>query len=315
MRCLMTIVLLLAPVICNQEEVFAEGEGLHERLIDSKKDTIVSIKAVLKIRISTEGGSQDTDYPVNTTGIVVDATGLVMVPRMLFDLYFYYGEAYDESGVNIQVTDVRVVFPGEPKGVPALMVAKDAGLGLGFVQIQDLGDRKLSVVNLGDTAAPDMEQTLYAITRMTSHFDHAPICVELRAVGRVTKPRVMWLLRGEGVRDMSGCAPLYHADGRVVGVCIHQKGVGEEGSFAPFLLETKRVSRLINKALPRAKEELARAKEAAEEAAAERGEDDKAEDEDEDEEGVEGEEDSDAKDGPDPKKDSKKKIGTKKDSA
>lgn len=265
MRTLAGATALLVAALVIAQGVAAEPESVRARLLREKAATVVSVKAVLKIKLTGSGGAREAEYPISTAGTVVDASGLVMVPRMIFDAYFYYDrkrfEGYD---VHTEPTNVRTIFPGNAKEHASVFVAKDTSLGLGFVQIQDVSGLEVAAVEIAGEWEPDMDAVLHAVLRMGSQFDYAPICVDLRLVGKLTKPRTMWLIRGEGSNDLNGCDAIYDAAGRVAGVCVHHKGVGGVGDYQSFLVRAGPVRQVIGRALKRAKAELERLREAPE---------------------------------------------------
>ena len=259
---------LLAAAMLILQVADAEPESVRARLIREKAATVVSVKAVLKIKLTSKEGVREAEYPVSTAGTVVHASGLVMVPRTMFDAYFYYDQKrFSGYDVSTEPTNVRTIFPGDTKEYASVFVAKDTGLGLGFVQIEDAGQRKIEAVDIAGDRQPDMNTVLHAVLRMGSQFDFAPICVDLRLVGKLTKPRTMWLIRGEGSYDLNGCDAIYDGACTVVGVCIHHKGVGGVGDYEPFLVKAPTARQVIARALKRAKTELERLREAKEEQA------------------------------------------------
>jgi hypothetical protein len=64
----------------------AEDEGVYENLIDQKMASIVSVKLVLSVKVSHSGQViQEQDANIAATGVVVDASGLVMLPVSTFE--------------------------------------------------------------------------------------------------------------------------------------------------------------------------------------------------------------------------------------
>lgn len=251
----------------------AEGEGAHARLLEAKKAPVVALKYVMQVTASM-GGQQVMDQEINgnTTGIVVDKSGLIMVPAGAFDA---------RSGIprrarrqqNIEITSVpnqiRVIFPGSDKEYPAILGAKDTKLGLAFVLIKDLEGLDPAVLDLSATAEPSIGQTLYGVTRLDQGFDHAAMVDTVKVVGKVTKPRAMWALNTAG---SFLAEPLYNEAGAVVGICVSQDGVGEDSGRRPFVLSLKVAQPTMKRAMREAQgalEEILDAEEEAAEAAAE----------------------------------------------
>lgn len=290
----LTALLALGPGLAAADETATETgpASTHQALIDGKAGAVVSLKFVLNVNINFQGQQMNREVNQQVVGVVVDASGFVMVPASAFDVSMNLPPQVDATSTPV---NIRVIFPGDDKEYPAILGAKDSKLGLAFVLIKDLGDKKPTVVDLANTAEPAVGDTLYGVSRLDQGFDHAPICSEVRVIGKVTKPRTMWALAG----TMQFLAePLYTADGAVTGVCIAQSGVGSE-SQSVFLLPlevaaptVKRAKREADRALDELleAEEEAAARRAEQEAAAKEaaGEGDEGGDEDADEGGDEG---------------------------
>ena len=88
---------------------------------------------------------------------------------------------------------------------------------------------------------------------MVRRLDHAPFCVDLRAVGKATKPREMWLLRGTGLMDVLGCEPVHTESGHLVGFCAHHRVDPDDADPDTFLVSVTAVQSLVTRALAKAK--------------------------------------------------------------
>ncbi len=284
----------------------ARGDTPHGQLIETKAAAVVQLKFVLAVQINFQGQNIDREFNREATGVLVDPAGLVMAPAGLFNAP-RFGMQVDAKATP---TNLRVIFPGDEKEYPAILGAKDSKLGLGFVLIKDLEGKEITVVDLTQTVEPKIGDTLYGVTRLGQGFDHAPMCDEVRVVGRVTKPRTMWAVQGAGNFIAE---PLYNAEGAVAGIAVQQEGVGEGAMMRPFLLPLKvaqptvrrakkEAERALEEALEREKEEAEAAAEEAANAKEGEGEGEKKEGEGEGEK-KEGDDGGEKKDGDGGKKD------------
>lgn len=161
---------------------------------------------------------------------------------------------------NITATpsNIRVALPGQEKEFVGVIAAKDSKSGLAFVMIKDLpASMKLGACDFTKATTPKIGKDLFAVARLGQGFDHAPYCDRVRVLGKVTKPKTMWLLQN---RPSFLGMPLYTADGGVAGVYTVQAGVGEGGGSRPFLMPVASVKRTIASAAKEAqrlREELA----------------------------------------------------------
>lgn len=300
--------LMLALVLTPLSLASADDEAVYARLTQQKADSIVSVKLVLAVKMSGAGGSREQEVNTSSTGVIIDAAGLILLPDSAFDAASMMGiprRFRRQINITSAPISIRVTFPGDTKEYDAVLGAKDSKLGLGFVLIKDLAGKVIKPVDLSTIVEPKLGQKLYGVTRLDQGFDHAPMCTATKIAGRVTKPRAMWIVQG-GAQHLA--QPLYDATGAVTGIVVQQEGVGEDAESRPFLLPMKVATATFSGALKKSKTELDRILEEEEEAAEEEA------DADEQESG-----DADSKDDPkkdqdgDEKKTDEKKTEEKKD--
>ena len=279
--CVAALALLLTARAGGAEEV---SYAAH---LKAKSPAVVSLRCNLKVRIAFNGRNIEMDRRVETCGTVVDPSGLVLVSNLNLGgdsggvirrlLSRAPGASFSADPVDLKVT----VEGGEEKELDAVLVARDSVLGLAFVQVLDLKDRRLASVDLSVGAkapAPSPEvrvrpgQTLFGVTRHSRAWDQAPLLAFLYPSRRVEKPRPMWGLSGE-FNEMG--MPIFDSSGAPVGVLVAQGGAedGEEdggfsmGSLGAFLLPLDAVVRSLEAAKKRVPEAIAKAAEKPEGAA------------------------------------------------
>ena len=224
--------LVLATTVVPAE---ADGAGdVLGRLIEEKSDTVVVVKFVLNVQMSFRGQTQEREISGRVNGVMVDTAGLVMVPSAAFKPQFR-GRGGQQPDMQSTPSNVRVVFPGDPKEYEAIVGATDSRLGLAFVKIKDLEERLVKALDLEATGDTKIGDRLYGVSRLGQGFDFAPFCDFVDVVGKVKKPRKVWTIRG---RFLEVGHPLFHADGKLAGFVIMQEGVGSTRMF-PFMLPPK----------------------------------------------------------------------------
>jgi hypothetical protein len=252
-----------ALIVAAPTPALADGGSPHAALIESKAGAVVSIKFTLNVNINFQGQVMNREVNQDTVGIIVEPSGLVMVPGQAFDVQLGLPPGIDATSTP---TNIRVTFPGDDKEYPAILGAKDSKLGLAFALIKDLEGKKPSSIDMSNTAEPKIGDTLYGVSRLGQGFDHAPICSEVKVIGQVTKPRTMWALGGD---TQFIAEPLYTAGGAITGICITESGVGGEGPESVFLLPISVAGPTVTRAMREARRALDEVLEAEEEAAAE----------------------------------------------
>jgi hypothetical protein len=204
---------------------------------------------------------------MNSTGVVVDGSGLIMLSDQAFDaasMMRIPRQMRNQINITSTPISIRVTFPGDTKEYDAVLGAKDSKLGLGFVLIKDLAGKTITPVDLSVTAEPKVGQKLFGVTRLDQGFDHAPMCTSLKVSGQVTKPRTMWIVQGAGQHMAQ---PVFNKAGAVCGIVVDQEGVGEDARSRPFLLPMKVAGATVANSLKKSKAELDRILEEEEEAA------------------------------------------------
>ena len=260
--------------------VAADPEPAFEAQLAEKAPAIVSVKFVLKTRMSMGGQSQDEESNQEIRGVVVDPSGLVMVANDGFDGGASMMRAMlKQRGGDLSTspTGLVVLYGNESTEHPAVLVARDSTLGLAFVQVIDAEAGKLPAVDLGQGGEPRVGQALFGVTRKGRGFDCAPAIDRLFVTGKLEKPRVAWSVSGE----FGGMGlPVYDAAGKTVGVLSRveaSEGVESHGGRGGLgmlsalgaaaegtcVLPLSAVGKALEQARKRVPEAVAKAKEAA----------------------------------------------------
>lgn len=269
----------LALAIPAAPLALAGGEPDYAALLEQKAPSVVTVKFVLKMRMSMGGQTQDDEQNADARGVVVDPSGLVMLANDSFEggMGMLRSMMRRRGGAGMDVsatpTDVKVMFGSDAKEHDAVVVARDTNLGLAFVQIL-APEGTLAAVDLGKTVEPKVGQTVVGVTRKSRGFDSAAVFERAIVTGRIEKPRAMWALSGEATLGV----PMYDADGKVVGVPVRQQGVegadegggpmgglgallgGAGGNQGVFLLAHDAVTRALEQAKKRVPEAVEKAK-------------------------------------------------------
>lgn len=213
---------LFAPSVLLPLPARADEEGDQiQKLLASQSPAVATVKIVVKTSFSGGGQSQDTESRQEIQGVVVTTDGLIMLSNSTFssdrmkDLMGGLAGAGGGFDMKMTPTDFKVIFEKEDKEYKAFLAATDAVLGLAFIKVEDLGDRKLTPIDFTGTVTPVMGQKLVAISRLSKGYDYAPYYNSARLSGVIAKPRNAYLLDG----SVSGLGlPVYTLTGEPVGV-------------------------------------------------------------------------------------------------
>ncbi len=214
-------------------------------------ETICTVKLVIDIKFQ----GQAQEQPAQMTGTIVNETGLVVISNKDFDPAAMMGRPMP-PGFNIEVTpkNFKITIGKEEKELDAFIVADDKKLGLSFLQIQALGERKLKFASFAGDAALAAGQKVILVDRLGQDFDYLLTARVSRVNGLVTKPRAGSLVYA--FRESLGM-PVYGIDGKVAGILIGVSGEGELSSGTlPIVLPAAVTRARIGQAAEIAKEML-----------------------------------------------------------
>jgi hypothetical protein len=246
---------------------------------------VVGVKAVVKTEVQMGGQGRDQESTLDTLGVVVDPSGLIMISntqisaRRIADIMAAVGGPSDFE-FTLTPTDFKVYFAGEDAGRPAFLAAVDTQLDLAFVQLEAPPETPLGAVDFAAGVEAAVGQEVVAVSRLNQSFDHAAYFELVRVSGEVKKPRPAWVLDGE----VSGLGlPVFTAAGEPVGVvstvvstvrgegAAGGRGAGEMfgglnqrktlGPVGIFLLPARPVAKAVELSKERARELLRERKE------------------------------------------------------
>lgn len=235
---------LLAPAEAQEigKQAFA--------LVESQAPRIVTLKVVLNVEV--RGNNQE--LRLTARGVLVSATGLVLTATEVFSPNIRINDRPVEAKVT--PSDVKVILGNEEKEHEAFQSGKDTKLGLAFVQISDLADKKLPFVDFGASVSAVPGSDLVTINRLDKGFDFAPYFSLGTITGELKKPRPALLIdRPNGIG-----LPAFTLKGQVVGVHARLESSIVEGNrpqVQQCILPGKVVAGVIRSAAKQADELLA----------------------------------------------------------
>jgi len=276
----------LAPVTADAVEA-----DTVRQLLDRYSPAVVSVEAVVRTEMQMGGQGQDEESEIDLVGAVVDPGGLVMIwnsrisSARIGEMMRLMGR--DGGDFDIEMTplsfDVRI--PGQEEPVEAFLAASDPQLDLAFLQLAeppaepmvffDVGGGEAAGEGSGDLEGGEIVGAeVFAVSRLSTSFTHAPFLGTGRVVGELVKPRRAWIVSGD---FQTYGMPLFTADGRVVGVLstvvssvaadrataqmqggmANMMGGGDGKTMGPigsFALPAEAVARAVERSLERARE-------------------------------------------------------------
>jgi hypothetical protein len=225
--------LLLAHSI-SASPMDEESKEIFKRLIAQHAPSVVRVSFVMKSSYQGQEQSQES----SATGVVVDARGLILVPRMVVEPTFPGLDKLtneQKASFKLESRDFRVRFAGQDTPMEAEALSADPDLGIAWLRLKPAKASALdesnadatqtkspqatefkapyAAVDLGNDAAAAPGQAYYVIERMEDRYGGAPIVSWGVLVGEVSVPR-----RAHVATGAIGLG--FSAEGKVLGFVV-----------------------------------------------------------------------------------------------
>lgn len=222
----------------------ADADGARfAALLHDAAPAIVTVRVVTKTTVQMGARSADRESRIEIPGVVVDPGGLIMTSIMPFapELLLRALSRGDEERMPQLKTvpsEIKVLVEQDEREIDAFLAATDSNLGLAFLQIEDLGGRKLKSVDFSHAANPAVGDVVATVSRLGKGYDSTPYFDTARISGEIGKPRKAWVT-DHGLSTLG--LPIFSPAGRVVGVLgIVDSGIAEtqstlDGSFGAMM--------------------------------------------------------------------------------
>lgn len=220
-----------------------EGDVIEEafqakalEVFNLHKDAIVTVELVVRQRFAFLGmDSESEETRLETTGTVIDATGLTVLPLSSTDPMGMMGAIMggmlgEDVQMQSEVADVRILSNGT--SIPAGILLRDKDHDLAFVRPLEAPDPPLSFFDLEEAGQPALLEPLVVIERMgrVANRVHAVSLTRVKAV--VERPRRFYMANTAAIG-----APALTMDGRFTGIFVmrtlESRGTG---GFSPMSL-------------------------------------------------------------------------------
>lgn len=175
-----------------------------QKIVDSTTPAIVTLKFILK------GGEQDEE--VETTGIVIDPSGLILTNNNAFG-----GLMARFGGPTPTPSEIKVLVGDDTQGVDATFMARDSELGLAWVKLAAAPAKPLAFVDLSKSAPGSLGQDLVEVSLMGKFFDRAPVVSTANIAAVVKKPRELYI-PSIGLASGEMGMPVFNEKGDLLGI-------------------------------------------------------------------------------------------------
>jgi hypothetical protein len=235
-----------------------EERGVARDILAKYQDAVVFVKAVGKVDFSAMGGPSN-DRKIETTGIVIDPSGLTVISLFSFDPMGSMGGmggmfGRGDSGIKTDFSEVKLLL-ADGTEVPSKLVLKDPDLDLAFIlpekkEGEDLP--KFTSIPLKKAPEVGLLDPVFTLDRLGKSLDRQPAIFMARISAIVKKPRKVFITSGGG-RSIS--SPVFTSNGEILGINLMRKPAQADAGMSPIVLPAEEVMDIAQQALKRSAKE------------------------------------------------------------
>ncbi|HDP34204.1 MAG TPA: serine protease [Candidatus Hydrogenedentes bacterium] len=204
------------------------------QVFNDQKDAVVTVEIVVQQHFSMMGmGSESEENRIETTGVVIDNTGLTVVALSATDPMSMMagilgGMLGDDMQMQSEITDARILTDSTP--IPATVVLRDRDNDLAFLRPITPQEPPLPFVDLAQNAQPGLLDTIVVIERLGKVASRIHTVELTRITGIVERPRLFYVTPSDAVG-----APAFSLDGKCIGIFVVRiLEQGNTGNFSPL---------------------------------------------------------------------------------
>lgn len=228
LRKLCIILAVITPHFTVAAQTFEEQAI---QVFNQYKSSVITVELVIEQHFSMTGmGSESEESKIETTGTVIDATGLTVVALSATDpTGMMAGIMGDMLGEDMQmqseITNAQILTDGAP--IPAKVVLRDKDNDLAFIRPVTHPESPLPYVDLAQAAQPAPLEQIVVIEKQGKVASRIHTVDITRITGIVERPRLFYLTSSSAVG-----APAFSMTGKCVGVFVTR--MLEQGSGTGF---------------------------------------------------------------------------------
>lgn len=208
-RSLILSAALIATLPAQASKSDEDTKAIFAHLLKTHADSVVRVSFVIR---SAYGG-QEQRQESSVTGVIVDDSGLVLVPKLVVEPSFpgmNRMTADQRMSFKLESRDFRVHFAGQDKPFEAEALTTDPDQGIAWLRITEPDAKLLRTIDLKDRANAEPGMAYYVIERLEERYANAPIVSWGVVQGAIKVPQNAHI--GTGAAGLA-----FDAEGRVLG--------------------------------------------------------------------------------------------------
>jgi S1-C subfamily serine protease len=239
---LMTLAVAVAWITLPAQADDAAKSG--REILLKCRDAVVTVKLSLKQSISMGGHDSKSESKIETTGTIIDPSGLTVLSLTTTDpgsaMKDAYTRALSARGGDVsqlkfdsEVSDVKIVL-ADGTEIAAEVVLRDKDLDLAYLRPSEKPAKPLPFVDLTRDAKPQVLDEVVVVNRLSKAANRAPAISVGRIEAVVDKPRTFFVL-GEATWGYALGAPVFSLDGKLVGILFLRGAKTQTDQTAGFM--------------------------------------------------------------------------------
>ncbi len=261
--------LLVSSLAASPAALAASGElkAAAARISHAHRDSVVWISVIVKTSLSVDGDApaqikaalagQDKEAKQETTGTVIDASGLIVTALFGIDKSALVDGRTVQTPMGViklksesEIKEVKVIT-ADGSEIPADLVLKDADLGLAFIRVRadspEAEGVTFTAIDLAASRHGELLDDAISLGRLNEDFNREPSVVTTEVSGITSRPRTYFRVLTDSVGT-----PVFLADGKLLGLTVVRppKGDLDAGStqILPVVLPAADVARIAEQA-------------------------------------------------------------------
>jgi len=213
-------------------------------ILAKNQGAVVAVKLAIKQSISMGGRENKSESKTETTGTMIDPSGLTVVSLATTDpgstVKDVYARAITARGGDLsqfkfdsELNDVKIVL-ADGTEIPAEVVLRDKDLDLAFLRPSDKQPKPLACLDLTKDAKAQVLDEVIVLNRLSQAANRAPAISIGRIEGIIDKPRTFYLL-GQSMWAYSLGAPVFSTDGKLIGIVLMRSSKTQADQDSGFI--------------------------------------------------------------------------------
>jgi len=238
------LVLLVALAIMTPTGQADEAAKSGRAILAKCQNAVVTVRLAIKQSMSVGGRDSKSESKIETTGTMIDASGLTVVSLTTTDPGNAMKDAYaraiaarggDASQLKFdsEVSDVKIVL-ADGTEMASDIVLRDKDLDLAYLRPSDKPAKALPFVDLARDAKAEVLDEVVVVNRLNKSANRVPAISIGRIEAIVDKPRTFYVL-GEATWGYSLGAPVFSLDGQLIGILFLRSSKAQVDQTSGFM--------------------------------------------------------------------------------